>query len=379
MKKLIKKFFVFGVLTAFVLIAISKIEGFVLEDAEDHEINSNKKNHLNEETNLSKLSQSDSEKVNKNSAKENKEKSVNPVKKEPEKPEVNEPELKEPEKPEVKEPEVKEPEEKVEENENNSISTVSINDTAPEEKQCKNRIRRTHCPCYKTKEVVKRMNNPKYKGKKLAFLTFDDGVNTTISNQIIDILEEEGVNATFFVVGKNLEDAENQRILKKAFNGGNAIATHSYYHNYNLLYPNRKANSSRIVDEHRQAVLKMKEILGEDFDSKVFRYPGGHMSWDKGSLKDSDQALAFIGVYWVDWNASNGDAQPLKINSNDISRPRNSQEVINNFEKSLTFTANPRQVVILMHDAPDKAITANSLSKLIRHLKNKGYSFGVLG
>ena len=73
-----------------------------------------------------------------------------------------------------------------------------------------------------------------------------------------------------------------------------------------------------------------------------------------------------------------GDAQPENAGPNDISRPTNTEEVISNFEKSKTYTANPDIAVILMHDASDKDLTASSLGALIDHLKETGYKFGII-
>lgn len=231
---------------------------------------------------------------------------------------------------------------------------------------------------YDAVEVRDNMENPDYTGKKLAFLTFDDGVNTVITDSILKTLNDNEINATFFIPGYTLEDENNHEILKKLYADGNSIATHSYHHDYSILYPNRIADSKAIVEEHEKTVNKLKSILGEDFDTKLFRYPGGHMSWDRESIKKSDEALAKLGVKWIDWNSMTGDAQPVNAGPNDISRPKNVDEVISNFEKSLHFTYNPDQVVILMHDALDKELTAESLQALINHLTEKGYEFGIL-
>lgn len=231
---------------------------------------------------------------------------------------------------------------------------------------------------YDAKEIRDNMENYNYQGKKLAFLTFDDGVNTQTSIKILQVLKDNEINATFFIPGINLENEENQKVLKKLYEDGNAIATHSYNHDYELLYPGRQADSNQIVKEHKETVDLMKSILGDDFDTKLFRYPGGHMSWDWDSIQVSDKALSDMGVTWIDWNSMTGDAQPIDAGPNDISRPQSVDQVISNFEQSLGYIANPNQVVILMHDALDKDLTPESLQALINHLKNEGYEFGIM-
>lgn len=231
---------------------------------------------------------------------------------------------------------------------------------------------------YATEDVRKNMYLSDYDGPKLAFLTFDDGVTPGITADVLDILKEKQVPATFFIPGKNLENTNVHATFQRMYDEGHAIATHSYTHDYDLLYPGRRANADQIVKEHKMTVELMQSILGPDFNTDVFRYPGGHMSWNKKALESSDQALTSINVEWIDWNAMTGDAQPTKVSEGDIARPNNTSEVIANFDRSLYFTSNPDQVVVLMHDGYEKQITVDSLASLIDHLESLGYQFGVL-
>ncbi|MDO4778144.1 MAG: polysaccharide deacetylase family protein [Tissierellia bacterium] len=230
---------------------------------------------------------------------------------------------------------------------------------------------------YSTKEVRENMENENYKGKKMAFLTFDDGVNNTITPRVLDTLKEKNVPATFFVVGNNIGENTKDN-LKRIYDEGHSIAIHSYTHDYDILYPDTIADTNAILKEFTETLKEVKTFLGEDFDSKVWRYPGGHRSWDQDSLKIADQELAKLGVEWIDWNAMNGDAQPENASDGDISRPTTIQEVIANFNRSLDFTSNPNQIVVLMHDAEGKDLTADALPQLIDHIKSMGYEFGVL-
>lgn len=231
---------------------------------------------------------------------------------------------------------------------------------------------------YDTKTVRENQENSEYKGKKLAFLTFDDGPNNSITISILDTLKKENVPATFFVLGSNIGE-NTAETIKRIYNEGHALANHSYTHDYDILYPNRIPNPDVVLKEFTKTNEKLQEILGKDFNTKVFRYPGGHLSWDKEGIAKADTALRTKGAEWIDWNSMNGDGQPSTLNDpNDITRPTNTSEVIANFEKSLNLTSNPNQIVILMHDAPTKSITAEALPELIKNLKAKGYEFGIL-
>lgn len=50
----------------------------------------------------------------------------------------------------------------------------------------------------------------------------------------------------------------------------------------------------------------MKQALGPDFNTHLWRYPGGHFSW-KG-LTGADTGLVRLGLDWIHWNAAVGDA-----------------------------------------------------------------------
>lgn len=252
----------------------------------------------------------------------------------------------------------------VSETENNS----AINDNNPDHKN----------NLYTASEIKEMMNNSDYSGKKIAFLTFDDGPNNVITPKVLDALKENDVKATFFMPGANITDSTKD-VLNRMYKEGNSLATHSFNHNYDILYPGRVPNADEIVKQHKQSVDTMKKYLGEDFNTNLFRYPGGHMSWNKDGLKLSDKALEDIGVDYIDWNTMTGDAQPKKFTKpEDVPRPKTVEEVLANFDMSRRYANNPDVAVVLMHDAQDKELTAEALPALIEHLKSQGYEFGTI-
>lgn len=228
---------------------------------------------------------------------------------------------------------------------------------------------------YEVTSIREKMKNGKFDGKKIAFLTFDDGPNNEVTPRILDILRENNVPATFFTIGKAIHEGTSS-IVKRMFNEGHAIATHSFSHEYEKLYPGRYPDAHRILKEEKNTIQRLKSILGENFDSRVFRYPGGHMSWNKEGLKHSDELLNQNNIHWIDWNSMTGDAQPKKAKQ--IPRPQNVQQVINNFDESGRLNGAYELAVVLMHDAVGKEITVESLPKLISHLKDLGFEFGIL-
>lgn len=203
-----------------------------------------------------------------------------------------------------------------------------------------------------------------YPADKICFLTFDDGPSNNVTPQILDTLKKEKVPATFFVVGKALNESSHWWIVRE-INEGHSIAYHSFSHNYNVLYPKRVANPDSIEYEFQLTDQIVKGILGQEFKTGAIRYPGGHMSW-KG-MWVSDQRLANLGFAWVDWNISSGDAASKYVPADSL---------IANVKNQTSSWKNV--VVVLMHDSGSHQTTADALPKIIKFYKSKGYKFGVL-
>ena len=118
-------------------------------------------------------------------------------------------------------------------------------------------------------------------GKKVVYLTFDDGPSTTNTPEILNVLDRYNVKATFFTLGKSIEaNEEAKNILKDTAKRGHAIANHSYSHDYSYLYPNRTMNVDNIVSDIEKSNSIMREVLGESFSTRVIRFPGGYWSWE---------------------------------------------------------------------------------------------------
>jgi peptidoglycan/xylan/chitin deacetylase (PgdA/CDA1 family) len=194
-------------------------------------------------------------------------------------------------------------------------------------------------------------------GKKTAFLTFDDGPSKDITPKILSILEKNNIKATFFVTGKNAQ--ENKELLIQEYNSGHAIGNHSYSHNYNTLY----SSIDVFKQEFDSTNNILKSILGEKFNSRLFRFPGGSFEKYKNPYKDF---LIGKGYVYIDWNALNGDAEGIGFSAD---------RLINRFKN----TANGKEhLVILMHDAGGKKSTAEALPTIIEYLKANGYEFRIL-
>lgn len=217
---------------------------------------------------------------------------------------------------------------------------------------------------------VQAMANDTYKGEgKYVFLTFDDGPSNS-TEKILNILKDKDVHGTFFVLGSSIEkDSKRQEYLKEELKGGNAIANHSYSHDFKKLYPGNKLKIDSFMDEFNKTNDIMQSILGGEFDCKVLRMPGGYGTrkyYKDPSLKEFDDTLQENGIINVDWNALDGDAE---------GKPYSTEEMLNYVKKT---SKGKNHVVILMHDAAGKEKTVEILPQIIDYYKNEGYEFKVI-
>lgn len=198
-----------------------------------------------------------------------------------------------------------------------------------------------------------------YYGDHVVYLTFDDGPNKENTQKILDILKSEDVRATFFLVGKNVEN--NPQTVKRIYQEGHAIGLHSYSHDYAKLY----ASAQAYTDEMEKTEQRIYQIL--HVRPIISRAPGG----TAGHFTAAHwQAVRDLGYIEVGWNALNGDA--------DGSGKTSSQELENirsQLEKRPYLNTH---LVILMHDSAGHGATVNSLPDVIHLLKEKGYTFRVV-
>lgn len=198
--------------------------------------------------------------------------------------------------------------------------------------------------------VVSKRDNP-----GTIYLTFDDGPQKGTTDVILDILKEEGVEATFFVTTKGPDE-----LIKRMVDEGHTVALHTATHDYATVYSSFDSyfNDLNIVNE------RVKRITGEY--SYIIRFPGGSSNtiskrYSKGIMTGLTEEVINRGYKYYDWNISSGDA--------DGGRPTPEQikdNVIRRLKKD-------RINMVLMHDV--KTYTRDALREIIRYGKDNGYTF----
>ncbi len=194
--------------------------------------------------------------------------------------------------------------------------------------------------------------------EKRVFLTFDDGPSKSITPQILDLLGQENIKATFFVLGKNVH--RYPEITKRAYEEGHFIANHGYTHSYSTIY----ASIDAILDEYNRTEDEIRNALeNAEYSSHLFRYPGGSTGGKyKQIKKEAKSVLEENEIFYLDWNALTKDAEGAKT----------SEAQLENLEGTV---GEKSSVVLLMHDAADKQVTYETLPAIIAFFRERGYQF----
>ena len=195
------------------------------------------------------------------------------------------------------------------------------------------------------------INDGIYKNKKV-YLTFDDGPSI-YTNDILDIMAEYNVKATFFVVGDKSKSAK--KIYKRIVDEGHAIGLHSYSHDYRKIY-----NS---LEDFDKDFTKLWDLLYDTigFRPMIYRFPGGSANQvHKHGMEEFIKYLNDKSVVYFDWNALNEDATGVDYTE---------EQLINNI---ISDVKRKNRSIVLMHDASSKKTTVNSLPELIETLIEGG-------
>lgn len=187
---------------------------------------------------------------------------------------------------------------------------------------------------------------------KRAYLTFDDGPSEN-TMELLDILDEYDVKATFFVIGREEKYYDCYREIVKR---GHVLALHSYSHNYKQIYSS-KDNFVKDIEELRKLLYDVTGV-----DAIYYRFPGGSSnSLTKVPISELVAYIEEQGLVYFDWNALNQDA---------VSGCLSPEQLVDNIMQD---AKNHNDVVILMHDLTERHTTIESIPLLIETLREEGY------
>lgn len=186
------------------------------------------------------------------------------------------------------------------------------------------------------------------KENNIIALSFDDGPHPKYTNQILDLLKEYNIKATFFILGKNAE--LYPEIIRREESEGHEVGNHSYSH-----IDMRKASNKTIKEEYE----KTQEIIYSISNTKpkVFRPPYGTYNNEIIKIVSSDDSAVILWTYYQD--------------SKDWSNPGVNKIV------ATTLSKVQNGDIILFHDYVYKpeSQTLEALKIILPKLIDKGYKF----
>jgi len=173
-------------------------------------------------------------------------------------------------------------------------------------------------------------------------LTFDDGPDPKATPKILDMLNKEGIKATFFVVGKMVEKYPG--LLRQVWKEGHDVGNHTYSH------PDlTKLSKEDILEELDKTRLLVKKITGKE--TYLFRPPGGR--YDNKVIVTTTLS-GYKMILWTDYPGDYGCPSSKLIYQRTVSGAED-------------------EGIILLHNGLDT--TLNALPEIISELKKGKYRF----
>ena len=181
--------------------------------------------------------------------------------------------------------------------------------------------------------------------EKVIALSIDDGPWPKTTLEMLDILKQNDVKATFFWVGQALQ--ANPDLAKREVAEGHAIGNHTWHHWYRRM---DEATAKSEIDRTSDLIYKTTGAK-----TVLFRPPGGFLNNGLAAYAKSQKDAVIM------WSLTSADTDPH-------AKP---QAFVNNVLKG----AKPG-FIVLMHDGGgDRHKTVEALPQIISGLKQQGYRF----
>ncbi|MEU3692147.1 polysaccharide deacetylase family protein [Streptomyces narbonensis] len=179
-------------------------------------------------------------------------------------------------------------------------------------------------------------------------LTIDDGPDPVWTPQVLDVLREYGVKATFCMVGTQAQ--AHPDLVKKVVAAGHRLCNHSVSHDTAMDKASQAYQKQQILDAERMITKASGGVR-----PVYYRAPGGAFT------PYSRSVAASRGMRPLGWN----------VDTKDFERP-GTDAIVATVEREL-----PNGPTLLFHDAGgDRSQTVEALRRLLPRLKEQGYTYG---
>lgn len=195
------------------------------------------------------------------------------------------------------------------------------------------------------------------------YLTFDDGPSLNVTPQILDVLKENNIKATFFIVDYQI-GSEREALIVRAFNEGHTIGLHGTSHTYSKIYSSLEA----LIENFETLQEKVYNSTG--YHSNIIRFPGGSSntvskSYCEGVMTKAVEYFSSTDFVYFDWN----------VDSQDAGGTTTPDGVFENVKSSIKPGRNN---IVLMHDSESKSHTLEALQSIINWAISEGYEFKAI-
>lgn len=196
-------------------------------------------------------------------------------------------------------------------------------------------------------------------GEKTVYLTFDDGPSAN-TEKVLDILDEYGAKATFFVTG---HEPDHRGSIKDAYERGNTIGMHTMTHDYAKVYASQEAYFADLEEVSKV----VEEQIG--YVPFLVRFPGGasntvSANYCPGIMSALATEVPARGYQFYDWNVSSADASGTNVAVDTI--------------VSSSCVEGYTNVMLLFHDSNTKDTTVEALPRIIEYYQERGYAFKAI-
>ena len=210
-------------------------------------------------------------------------------------------------------------------------------------------------------------------GTNEIILTFDDGPTPGVTNKILDILKENNIKATFFVIAKNAKAYPN--LMERINDEGHIVANHSLTHkalhdSKSLIW--RENLNNEIFGAHK--------ILAPYMSGPIFYFRAPEGAWQRpyaGYLNTNGIGLQYIGpLLWDIGGVVAKNSSGKYIQAADWACWSKKISVDDCLAGYLYEARSKRGGVVLMHDLRQKSVEL--LQKFIPALYQNGFTFKTL-
>ena len=186
-------------------------------------------------------------------------------------------------------------------------------------------------------------------GEKVIYLTFDVGYENGNVSKILDVMKEENVVGSFFILGNVVK--RNPELVLRMANEGHIVCNHTLNHP-NLVGKSEESFKNEVLGLENE----YRRLTGKEM-SKFFRPPQGTFDCE---MLERAQALGYKTVFWsfayADWDNDKQMDEDVAL-----------KKILDNIHNG---------EIMLIH--PTSATNAKIMKKLIRELKQQGYNFATL-